>query len=102
MNKRLIIYPMLLSAGLLQARQKPNVVIIFTDDQGYQDLGCYGSPLIQTPSIDRMAKDGLKLTDFYVSASVSSASRAASWNTAVMRETYSSGVASRPICPSAP
>ena len=76
MNKRLIIYPMLLSAGLLQARQKPNVVIIFTDDQGYQDLGCYGSPLIQTPSIDRMAKDGLKLTDFYVSASVSSASRA--------------------------
>ena len=54
MNKRLIIYPMLLSAGLLQARQKPNVVIIFTDDQGYQDLGCYGSPLIQTPSIDRM------------------------------------------------
>ena len=73
MNKRLIIYPMLLSAGLLQARQKPNVVIIFTDDQ---DLGCYGSPLIQTPSIDRMAKDGLKLTDFYVSASVSSASRA--------------------------
>ena len=76
MNKKLIIYPMLLSAGLLQARQKPNVVIIFTDDQGYQDLGCYGSPLIQTPSIDRMAKDGLKLTDFYVSASVSSASRA--------------------------
>lgn len=76
MNKRLIIYPMLLSAGLLQARQKPNVVIIFTDDQGYQDLGCYGSPLIQIPSIDRMAKDGLKLTDFYVSASVSSASRA--------------------------
>lgn len=76
MNKKLIIYPLLLSAGLMQARQKPNVVIIFTDDQGYQDLGCYGSPLIQTPAIDRMAKEGLKLTDFYVSASVSSASRA--------------------------
>ena len=55
MNKKLIIYPMLLSAGLLQAQQKPNVVIIFTDDQGYQDLGCYGSALIQTPSIERMA-----------------------------------------------
>lgn len=76
MNKNLIIYPLLISAGLAQARQKPNVVIIFTDDQGYQDLGCYGSPLIQTPSIDRMAKEGMKLTDFYVSASVSSASRA--------------------------
>lgn len=76
MNRKLMIYPLLLSAGLLQARQKPNVVIILTDDQGYQDLGCYGSPLIQTPCIDRMADEGLKLTDFYVSASVSSASRA--------------------------
>lgn len=76
MDKKLLIYPLLFSAGLLQARQKPNVVIIFTDDQGYQDLGCYGSPLIQTPFIDRMAKEGIKLTDFYVSSSVSSASRA--------------------------
>ena len=76
MNKRLIIYPLLFSAGLLQARQKPNVIIILTDDQGYQDVGCYGSPLIQTPSIDRMAEEGLRLTDFYASASVSSASRA--------------------------
>lgn len=67
---------MLTCAGLMQAQHKPNVVIIFTDDQGYQDLGCYGSPLIQTPSIDGMAREGLKLTDFYVSASVSSASRA--------------------------
>ena len=67
---------MLTCAGLMQAQHKPNVVIIFTDDQGYQDLGCYGSLLIQTPSIDGMAREGLKLTDFYVSASVSSASRA--------------------------
>lgn len=67
---------MLTCAGLMQAQHKPNVVIIFTDDQGYQDLGCYGSPLIQTPAIDGMAREGLKLTDFYVSASVSSASRA--------------------------
>ena len=76
MDKKLLIYPLLFSAGLAIARQKPNVVIIFTDDQGYQDLGCYGSPLIQTPFIDRMAKEGIKLTDFYVSSSVSSASRA--------------------------
>lgn len=76
MKKKLILYPLLLSAALAQARPKPNVVIIFTDDQGYQDLGCYGSPLIHTPAIDRMAKEGIRLTDFYVSASVSSASRA--------------------------
>lgn len=75
-SRALVLLPMLTCAGLMQAQHKPNVVIIFTDDQGYQDLGCYGSPLIQTPSIDRMAREGLKLTDFYVSASVSSASRA--------------------------
>ena len=44
---------------------KPNFVVIFTDDQGYQDLGCYGSPDIKTPHIDRMAKEGMKFTSFY-------------------------------------
>lgn len=75
-SRALAFLPMLTCAGLMQAQHKPNVVIIFTDDQGYQDLGCYGSPLIQTPAIDGMAREGLRLTDFYVSASVSSASRA--------------------------
>ncbi|MGQ1891314.1 sulfatase family protein [Thermophagus sp. OGC60D27] len=55
---------------------KPNVVIIFTDDQGYQDLGCYDSPKIKTPNIDKMAEEGIRFTDFYVSASVCSPSRA--------------------------
>ncbi len=55
---------------------QPNVIIIMADDQGYQDLGCYGSPLIKTPAIDKMATEGLRLTDFYQSSSVSSASRA--------------------------
>lgn len=59
-----------------QAYHNPNVIIIFTDDQGYQDLGCYGSLLIKTPCIDRMADESTKFTDFYVSASVSSALRA--------------------------
>ena len=53
-----------------------NFIIIFTDDLGYQDIGCYGSPLIETPNLDKMAEDGLRLTSFYVSSSVSSASRA--------------------------
>ncbi len=55
---------------------QPNIIVIMTDDQGYQDLGCYGSPLIKTPAIDKMAAEGLRLTDFYQSSSVSSASRA--------------------------
>lgn len=44
---------------------KPNFIIIFTDDQGYQDLGCYGSPDIKTPRIDQMAKEGMRFTSFY-------------------------------------
>ena len=56
---------------------KPNFIIIFTDDQGYQDVGCFGSPHINTPNLDRMAAEGMKFTDFYAAASVCSPSRAA-------------------------
>ncbi len=56
--------------------KKPNIVIIFTDDQGYQDIGCFGSPDIKTPHLDKMAAEGLKLTDFYAAQAVCSASRA--------------------------
>ena len=45
--------------------RKPNFIIIFTDDQGYQDLGCFGSPSIRTPNIDRMANEGIRFTHFY-------------------------------------
>lgn len=48
-----------------QASIKPNVIVIFADDQGYGDLGCYGSPNILTPNIDRMAIEGLRFTSFY-------------------------------------
>jgi arylsulfatase A-like enzyme len=54
----------------------PNVVIIFTDDQGYGDLSCYGSA-IATPNIDRMAREGTRFTSFYVAQAVCTASRAA-------------------------
>ena len=57
--------------------EKPNFIIIFTDDQGYQDVGCFGSPNINTTNLDRMAAEGMKFTDFYVAASVCSPSRAA-------------------------
>jgi arylsulfatase A-like enzyme len=56
---------------------KPNVVIIFADDLGYGDLGCYGSPTIRTPHLDRMAAEGLRFTDFYSASEVCTPSRAA-------------------------
>lgn len=48
-----------------QNPDRPNFIIIFADDQGYQDLGCYGSPDIKTPRIDKMAEEGMLFTDFY-------------------------------------
>ena len=54
-----------ISAGLAEASDSPNFIIIFTDDQGYGDLGCYGSPNIETPSIDRLAAEGIRFTSFY-------------------------------------
>ncbi len=59
------------------AAEKPNVIIIFADDQGYNDLGCFGSPRIKTPNIDQLATEGRKYTSFYTACSVCSPSRAA-------------------------
>ena len=53
------------NANTVFAQQRPNFIIIFTDDQGYQDLGCFGSPDIKTPRIDQMASEGMTFTNFY-------------------------------------
>lgn len=55
----------------------PNFIIIFADDQGYNDLGCFGSKTIKTPNIDRLAAEGRTFNSFYVPCSVCSPSRAA-------------------------
>src|SRR5687768_18225278 len=47
--------------------RKPNVIVVITDDQGYGDLSCHGNPVLKTPHIDRLAREGLRLTRFYVS-----------------------------------
>ena len=57
--------------------QRPNFIIIFADDLGYGDLGCYGHPTIHTPNLDRMAGQGMRFTQFYSAASVCTPSRAA-------------------------
>ncbi|MFT7677102.1 MAG: arylsulfatase A [Planctomycetota bacterium] len=71
-----------LTAGLTagpgtEAQRPPNIVILFTDDQGYGDLSSYGHPTIHTPHLDALAAGGTKLTQFYVASPVCSPSRAA-------------------------
>ena len=67
----------ILSCKSTSSKRPPNIVLIFTDDQGYSDLGCYGARGISTPNIDRLAAEGIRFTDFYVASSVCSPSRAA-------------------------
>ncbi len=63
--------------GCRKKDRLPNIVLIFTDDQGYGDVGCYGAEGFETPHLDRMASQGIRFTDFYVAQPVCGASRAA-------------------------
>ena len=56
--------------------QTPNIILIFCDDLGYGDLGCYGSRANRTPRLDRMADEGIRFTDLYVPAPLCTPSRA--------------------------
>jgi arylsulfatase A len=64
-----------LACGAAQQQPKPNILFILTDDLGYGDLGCFGHPSIQTPTLDSLATAGAKFTDCYSSAPVCSPSR---------------------------
>lgn len=66
-----------LAGSAFAAPVKPNFVVIFTDDQGYADLGCFGGTHVETPRIDKMAEEGAKLTSFYVAGNVCTPSRSA-------------------------
>ena len=83
MKSRLIILVALISTVICNGSNAsdatisnpPNIVFIFTDDLGYNNLSCYGAPKIKTPIIDQMAKEGIRFTDFYAGSSVCTPSR---------------------------
>ena len=77
----LVVFPLLFTNNQLIAQnesqvQQPNFIVIFTDDLGYGDVGVAGSDLIQTPHIDRMEKEGIRLSNHFSSANVCTPSRA--------------------------
>ncbi|HUR46582.1 MAG TPA: sulfatase-like hydrolase/transferase, partial [Candidatus Saccharimonadales bacterium] len=54
---------------------RPNIILLLTDDMGYGDVACYGGKLVPTPTIDRMAREGTRFTQFYVASPICSPSR---------------------------
>lgn len=61
--------------GRVSPTKNPNIIIVFTDDQGYADVGCFGAKGFKTPNLDRMAEEGMLFTDFHATTAVCSASR---------------------------
>lgn len=82
MNPYRFLLPALLGALALlmpaaAQRPRPNIIMVLIDDMGYADLGCFGDPGVRTPNIDRLAREGLRFTRFYVNSPICSPSRTA-------------------------
>jgi arylsulfatase A len=76
--QRLVLSLVLLAPFTLSAAERaPNIVLMYADDLGYGDIACFGNKTIRTPNLDRLAKEGIRFTDFYVAQAVCSASRTA-------------------------
>ncbi len=78
-NRLLVVFLVanVFTSCVAQKQDKPNIIIIMADDMGYGDLSCYGSTLISTPNLDKMASEGIKFTDFHSNGPVCSPTRAA-------------------------
>ncbi|MEM8868279.1 MAG: sulfatase-like hydrolase/transferase [Verrucomicrobiota bacterium] len=73
----LSVFLILIASVSAGSSPKPNVLLIYVDDLGYGDLGCYGHPVIQTPHLDQLASEGIKFTQHYAPSALCSPSRAA-------------------------
>ena len=72
----LLLMPVIMHAQTATKTKQPNIIFILADDLGYADLGCYGQQKTETPNIDRLAKQGLRFTQFYSGTTVCAPSRA--------------------------
>ena len=75
----------------------PNIVLILADDLGYGDLGCFGQKILKTPHLDKMAKEGIKLTQFYAGCTVCAPSRSVLMTGKHMGRTTVRGNSTKPI-----
>jgi arylsulfatase A-like enzyme len=73
--KQILLGGLMASPFFVQAQQKPNFVFIIADDVGWDDFGCYGNPIVKTPNIDQLSKEGLQFTNAFLTASSCSPSR---------------------------
>ncbi len=71
----LVLLFLVLIATTLFANKKPNIILVFADDLGIGDLSCYGQMMTQTPNLDKMAREGIRFTNFYTGTPVCSPSR---------------------------
>lgn len=70
-----LMVPFLFSSAFAQSNRRPNIIYIYADDLGYGELGCYGQSKIQTPHLDRLAREGMRFTQHYSSAPVCAPAR---------------------------
>src|SRR5688500_18756275 len=77
MIRTLLVLALVMFSSPLHAAEKPNFIVILADDLGYADLACFGGVDIETPELDRMAREGMRLTAFHMAAPTCTASRAA-------------------------
>jgi len=73
----LALFSCFIGTSVVAAANKPNIILIFIDDMGWKDIGCYGNDFVDTPRIDQLAAEGMRFTDFYAAGAVCSPTRCA-------------------------